>query len=194
MQSKRLYKSVNHLMSDEVEVNNTSNLRNLLDPAEVEKLLQGVPKRENQFEGFENSQFNRDFQRAIEKLMSGSRTAIFDDRVEYHQQDGTKLIDRGGKLAIQSGRWSTPETEAALMVDAAVAKGWVSGVLPTDSDPEFAKYVQAFAKARGLEVEYAHEVVEEKATPAQPEQSGFVPLAVAPTAQQSQQKQSEIEP
>lgn len=151
----------------------------------------------------EQSQFDQAVLQMLQRIMPSSRTAIFDDRVEYHQPDGGKLVDRGDKLSVHGGRWSTTETEAALLVDAAAAKGWDVGVLREDTDPEFAEYVKAFGRARGLRVEYVQDLVAEQVSeqtapaPAQPEQSGFVPLAAAPTtqqSQQSQQKQMEIEP
>ncbi|PTB86866.1 hypothetical protein C9940_00610 [Pseudidiomarina aestuarii] len=147
----------------------------------------------------EQSQFDQAVLQMLQRIMPSSRTAIFDDHVEYHQPDGGKLVDRGDKLSVHGGRWSTTETEAALLVDAAAAKGWDVGVLREDTDPEFAEYVKAFGRARGLRVEYVQDLVAEQAVeqaaPAQEaSQSGFVPLAAAPTTQQYQQKKMEIEP
>ncbi|NOR70363.1 MAG: hypothetical protein GQ532_11845 [Methylomarinum sp.] len=130
---------------------------------------------------------------ALEALQPNTHTAVFEDRTEYLHQDGTKLIDRGNLLTIDPGRWSTPESRAALIVDAGAAKGW-SEMSFSGSD-EFVEYAEALAKARGIEVvndeldDFNANAVVENEAEAEHSAAAFEPIAGDAVPAQAEEQQ-----
>lgn len=96
-------------------------------------------------------------QQRLDELYKDSTVAQFDDRREYLNRDGSKLISHeDGHISVQGGRWSTPEDKAKMLVEGAAAKGW-ENLSFTTSDPDVEKYVKAMGKGMDIDARTAEE-------------------------------------
>lgn len=88
----------------------------------------------------------------LDALHDKATKASFEDRNEYFFKDGSKVIDHeDGHISIQAGRWSTPEDQAKLTVESAIAKGW--GRVSTKGFDEITQsYIEAIGNNLDIEV------------------------------------------